>query len=329
MGEETRFAKKIEDYKVASFFSGAGGIDLGFEMASFNVMWANEIDKKACETFRLNHKNTTLIEGDINDIEIEDIPDFDIMIAGFPCQAFSIAGLRKGFDDKRGNLFFSLEKIFRAKKPEIIFLENVRNLVTHDKGNTFRVITETLESAGYHCKYRTMNACEYGNIPQNRDRIYILAFLNEEKYSRFRFPDPIPLTKKPEDIIDLESHVDRKFYYTAESFGQERYDKLVETAKETPGAVYQWRRVIARSNKTGLCPTLTANMGTGGHNVPLVETKYGFRKLTPRECFGMMGFPEDFKLPDQSDFSLYKQAGNSVVVPVIYRIAEHLKAVLN
>ena len=309
--------------KVASFFSGVGGIDLGFEQAGFETVWANEFDSAPCGTFRLNF-DAELAEKDVRTVSADEIPDFSVMVGGFPCQAFSVAGLRKGFDDDRGNLFFELERIFKERKPEIVFLENVKNLVSHDGGNTFRVISQKLADAGYHAKHKVLNACEYGNVPQNRERIYVVAFLDEKVCGRFEFPEEIPLTAKLSDFIDFESKLDDKYYYVPEKFGKERYDALVEAHRRVPDTVYQWRRVYARENKSGMCPTLTANMGGGGHNVPIVMTKFGFRKLTPRECFNLMGYPKDFRLPNQAESKLYKQAGNSVVVPVIRRIAEKI-----
>lgn len=317
----------MSELKCASFFSGVGGIDLGFEQAGFETIWANEFDPAPCETFRLNSK-AELVEGDVRKIPASEIPDFDVMLAGFPCQAFSVAGNRKGFDDDRGNLFFELERIFLEKKPRIIFLENVKNLATHDHGNTFRVISEKLKDAGYHAKHKVLNACDYGNVPQNRERIYVVGFLDEKTCERFEFPERIPLTTKISDVVDMDSKFDDKYYYVPERFGRERYDELVSARDRLPDTVYQWRRVYARENRSFLCPTLTANMGGGGHNVPIVSTKNGFRKLTPRECFRMMGYPDDFKLPKQGDSKLYKQAGNSVVVPVIRRIAEKVAEAL-
>ena len=314
--------------KCASFFAGVGGIDLGFEENGFEIVYANEIDKYAVKTYEANSK-IKVDNRDIHDVKVEEIPDFDVMLAGFPCQAFSIAGYRQGFKDKkgRGELFFELERIFINKKPKIIFLENVKNLVGHDKGNTFRVILKSLKSAGYKVKYQVLNTCEYGNTAQNRERIYIIAFLDEQKFEKFNFPDPIELTDKLSDCIDFIHKKDEKYYYTAEKC--KFYDKLEETiTKKT--TVYQWRRVYVRENKSGLCPTLTANMGTGGHNVPLVYTKYGIRKLTPHECFNFQGFPKNFVLPsDLANCHLYKQAGNSVCVKVINRIAKQISNIYN
>ncbi len=167
-----------------------------------------------------------------------------------------------------------------------------------------------------------MNACEYGNVPQNRERIYIVAFRDKEDYANFKMPLPIELTKTIRDVIDFDIKVDAKYYYTSDrcSF----FDKLKE-GMHNKDTVYQWRRVYVRENKSNLVPTLTANMGTGGHNVPLILTNNGeIRKLTPHECFNVQGFPKDFKLPDQANGRLYKQAGNSVVVPVIKRIADSI-----
>ncbi|NLJ97186.1 MAG: DNA cytosine methyltransferase [Clostridiales bacterium] len=308
--------------KVASFFAGVGGIDVGFEKAGFKVIWANEYDKHAASTYKLNFNNELIVD-DIKNVNTNDIPDFDVMLAGFPCQAFSVAGYRKGFEDERGNLFFELERVFKEKKPQIIFLENVKNLVGHDNGNTFRVILDSLKSAGYHVKKEVLNACDYGNLPQNRERIYIVAFLDEKVYKEFEFPEPIELTHTLRDYIDYDIKQDDKYYYTADNCGF--YDELKDKVKN-PDTTYQWRRVYVRENKSNLCPTLTANMGTGGHNVPIIYSSTGIRKFTPRECFNIMGFDKDYKLPsNMANTHLYKQAGNSVVVPVIERIAKEIK----
>lgn len=312
--------------KCASFFAGVGGIDKGFEKAGFETIFANEFDYNASITYKANFPNVEFSPADIRTLnEKTDIPDFDIMLAGFPCQAFSVAGYRQGFNDEkgRGNLFFELARILEEKKPPIIFLENVKNLVSHDDGNTFAVISDTLEQLGYHIKHFVLNACNYGNIPQTRERIYIVGFRDKEHYKNFECPKPIKLETKLRDIIDFEGKQDEKYYYTEQC---PFYDKLVESMHRCD-TCYQWRRVYVRENKSNLCPTLTANMGTGGHNVPLIRTYSGeFRKLTPRECFNLQGFPQDFVLPQKlCGSALYKQAGNSVVVTVIQRIAEEIK----
>lgn len=308
-------------YSVMSLFAGVGGIDLGFEMTgAFKTVWANEFDKNAAITYQENFENELVVE-DIHNLNPDDVPDVDVLLAGFPCQAFSVAGYRKGFEDERGDLFFETLRFIKEKQPQVVFLENVKNLVGHDNGNTFRVIHEALEYHGYHVKYQVLNAKDYGNIPQNRERIYIVGFKDREAYKNFDFPNPVPLTTKLTDVIDFTSKIEDKFYYTEDKYAF--YPKLNE-AIISQDTVYQWRRQYVRANKSNVVPTLTANMGTGGHNVPLILSDNGIRKLTPKECFNVQGYPEDYKLPEMAISHLYKQAGNSVVVPVIYRIAQNI-----
>ncbi|WP_461611213.1 DNA (cytosine-5-)-methyltransferase [Cytobacillus kochii] len=313
-------------YTLAGLFGGVGGIELGFEQAGYDVLWANEIDQKASITYKLNHQHELLVD-DIHNVEPYQIPEVDIITGGFPCQAFSIAGYRKGFNDDRGNLFFEILRLIIAKKPRVVFLENVKNLVGHDNGNTYQVIIEALEMNGYHVKDKVLNGSEYGNVPQNRERIYIVAFANKNDYEKFEFPGPVRLEKTLHDVIDFENKVDERYYYRPDKC---KFYHILEENIKHEGSIYQWRRKYVRQNKSGVCPTLTANMGTGGHNVPLIYTKHGIRKLTPQECFRIQGFQECFKLPDDIAVShLYKQAGNSVVVPVVQRIAEKIKMALD
>lgn len=305
----------------ASFFAGVGGIDLGFEQAGFKTVYANEFDEYASDTYESNF-GIKVDRRDIHNVSAEEIPDFDVMLAGFPCQAFSVAGNRQGFDDEkgRGNLFFELVRILEVKKPRVAFFENVKNLVSHDNGNTFRVICSELMRLGYNITSQVMNADEYGNVPQNRERIYIVAFRNTDDFNSFHMPGPVKLTRTIRDVIGFGDPVPEKYFYKKEKCIF--YDILVEGMKN-PDTIYQWRRKYVRENKSNVVPTLTANMGEGGHNVPLILSDEGrIRKLTPRECFNVQGFPDTFVLPVQSDARLYKQAGNSVVVPVIRRIAE-------
>lgn len=312
----------------ASFFAGVGGIDKGFENAGiFKTVYANEFDPFPAKTYEANF-NLKVDCRDIREVKASEIPDFQVMLAGFPCQAFSVAGYRRGFDDEkgRGTLFFELVRIFKEKKPEIIFLENVKNLVGHDNGNTFQVILQELQNEGYNVKFQVLNAMEYGNIPQNRERIYIVAFKNKDQYHNFEFPLPIKLEKKLDDIIDFNSKIDDKYYYTKGKYKGDIYEQLEEAMKDDNHDIYQWRRKYVRKNKSGVVPTLTANQGEGGHNVCLLKSANGIRKMTPHECFNAQGFPKDFVLPEKmSDAKLYKQAGNSVCVSVIERIAEQIK----
>lgn len=306
-----------------SLFAGVGGIDLGFRRVGVEIIWANDVDKYACMTYRSNFDNT-IIEKRIEDIKNEEIPNANIVLFGFPCTPFSIAGYRKGFNDENsGHLFFEALRVLKSKKPTAFLFENVKNLVSHDKGRTFRIITDALYDAGYYFKYRVLNATEYGNIPQNRERIYVVGFKKEELCRNFYFPEPIPLTKTIYDIIKPYEKKADKYYYKNGKY----YSMLKETVVNK-NTIYQLRRTYVRENKKGVCPTLTANMGAGGHNVPIIRDDFGIRKLTPRECFLFQGFPENYKLPDMADRHLYKQAGNSVVVPVIERIAKNMIDVL-
>lgn len=312
----------------ASLFAGVGGIDLGFESAGFKSVYANEFDPYAADTFEENFQ-IKVDRRDINTVDASELPDFDILLAGFPCQAFSIAGYRQGFDDEkgRGNLFFEVIRIMSEKRPRVAFFENVKNLVSHDNGNTFRVICEQLNLLGYKILFQVMNGTEFGNTPQNRERIYIVAFRDKNDYANFNLPNSIPLTKTIKDVIDFDNNVDEKYYYTPDKC--KFYTELKKSMTKSD-TVYQWRRVYVRENKSNVVPTLTANMGTGGHNVPLILTHDGkIRKLTPRECFNVQGFPSTFRLPEQSNGRLYKQAGNSVVVPIIQRIAKEIAVAIN
>lgn len=305
--------------KAIGLFSGVGGIELGFKQSGIETIYSLEVDKYAVKTFSLNHDGR-IVNADINNVKSDEIPDADIIHAGFPCQAFSIAGYRKGFEDERGNVFFQLARIIRDKRPAIIFIENVKNLVGHDDGNTYRVIKETLENYGYYLKAKVLNAKDYGNVPQNRERIYIVGFQNIKHYEKFDFPKKIKLKKSIKDILLKSSEIGQKYFYDSRF----KHFELIEKEITDPGSIYQWRRVYVRKNKSFVCPTLTANMGMGGHNVPLILTDRGIRKLTPREAFLFQGFPKNFKLPDLADSHLYKQAGNSVVVPVIKRIVNQI-----
>lgn len=262
---------------------------------------------------------------DIKYVQPADIGNPDVIMGGFPCQAFSVAGLRQGFDDEkgRGTLFFELLRLIRSVKPKVVFLENVKNLVSHDGGNTYRIIRESLENTGYYIKDKVLNAMEYGNVPQNRERIYIVCFRDRQDYESFEFPEPCKLTTTIHDVIDFKTPVDKRFYYTPGKYKNNLYEKL-QAAIDDPDAVYQWRRKYVRKNRSNVVPTLTANMGGGGHNVPIVKTDSGIRKITPAEAFYVQGFPKTFVLPDMADSRLYKQAGNSVCVTVIRRIAENI-----
>ena len=236
-------------------FAGIGGIKIGFEKAGFECVFSNDFDKNCKTTYDFNFagKQKSLICADIAEVSSNLIPDFEVLAGGFPCQPFSIAGYRKGFTDEgRGDLFFEIIRILEDKKPIAFLLENVKNLKTHNNGETLRIIYKKLKKLGYYIDDKVLNTMEYGNIPQNRERIYIVGFLNQEAFNRFSFPKKIKLTKTIHDC--LESNVDEKYYYN----GKPLYEKLKkEITKEN--TIYQWRRKYVRENKSDVCPTLTAN----------------------------------------------------------------------
>jgi DNA (cytosine-5)-methyltransferase 1 len=300
-------------------FAGIGGIRLGFEAVfkDAQCLFSSEWDKYAQITYEANFGEKP--SDDITLIKEEEIPPFDILLAGFPCQAFSVAGLRKGFEDTRGTLFFDIVRIIKYHKPQVVFLENVKNLKTHNHGNTIKTIYHELQKLGYFIKDKILNTMDYGNIPQNRERIYIVCFLSEEAYFNFKFPSKILLETK---IIDcLNNNIEEKYYYNNKPLFERVVSDIVK--KNT---LYQWRRKYVRENKNNVCPTLTANMGMGGHNVPILLDDKGIRKLTPRECANFQGFPSNYILPTNlPDSAIYKQIGNSVSIPVIKQVANCIK----
>ena len=321
--------------KVGGLFSGVGGIELGFQKAGYKIAWANEIDPKACNTYRHNHKHK-LYEEDIHLLKGKNLESVDVIAGGFPCQAFSVAGYRKGFDDDRGNLFFEIMRLVEEleKKPTVLFLENVKNFSGHDNGNTLSKVANIIqEDYGYSFFWKVLNTCDYTKVPQSRERTFMIAFKDEVNWrsspkdtisSRFNQNFPPQKLKSPNPIKNyLETgEIDDVFYYRQDKY---MYPEL-RKAMKSQDTLYQWRRKYVRENKSNLCPTLTANMGTGGHNVPLVLTDDGMRKLTPRECFNFQGYPKSFKFPaDMANSHLYKQAGNSVSVPLITKLAKLIK----
>ncbi len=306
-------------------FAGIGGICLGFKQAGYDIVWANERDRAACKTYRHNFGNDWLYESDVCKVVAHSIPDFDVLTAGFPCQPFSIAGEQKGFLDPRGNLFFEIARVVNEKRPKVIFLENVSNLVEHDNGRTFLVIYNTLAQLGYAVRYKVMDAHKYGNIPQPRSRIYIVAFLDYKKCDRFKFPESIDLLQGINDFIIRSNKKHDSYYYSSNSDIVRKYSSRIID-----------RNYIYRISDNGLirvrnhyCPTLTANMGFYPHRVPIICDDYGIRKLTHRECLDFQGFPAQYSFPKTITIDdAYRQIGNSVCVPVVRRIAEAIYTTL-
>lgn len=307
--------------KVIDLCAGTGAFTQVFsQFRQFEVVFANDQLPESKQIYELNYPGHFICQN-IHDIEVDTIPPFDILCAGFPCQAFSIAGKRLGFNDKRSNVFWKIHEIIEAHMPEYIILENVKNLHTHDHGNTFRTISNSLTSLGYHLKYKVLNTCKITEVPQNRERIYIVGFLSEDDCQNFDMEFEEVENRPITDF--LEPDVDEKYYYDDRYVSFDVIDQGV-VKKINENVVYQFRRHYVRENKSGVCPTLTANMGSGGHNVPLIRDDISVRKLTPRECFNLQGFPPDYQLPDISDSKLYKLAGNAITVPVLHRIVSQL-----
>ncbi|WP_104691208.1 DNA (cytosine-5-)-methyltransferase [Helicobacter heilmannii] len=306
-------------------FAGVGGFHAAF-LKWASCVFASENNPAAQATYKLNFPKTPLF-GDITTQEIQaQIPlNFDILCGGFPCQAFSIAGHQKGFADTRGTLFFEIAKIAHRHHPKVLFLENVKNLKTHDKGQTFSIILKTLQDLGYAPYTAILNSATHANVAQNRERLFIVAFDIKQvpNHAKFSFPTPIKLTKNIHACLE-SGQQDPIFYYTPKS---PYYAWLAKEVLKSD-TLYQIRRVYVRKNKSNLCPTLTANMGTGGHNVPIIKDNFGIRKLTPRECFNFQGYPKSFKLPNLSNSKLYMQAGNSITLPLVQRIAKEILKVL-
>lgn len=303
---------------VGSMFAGIGGICLSFKQNGCKLVWANEIDKYACKTYRLNFGDEYLIEGDIQKIDANSIPKFDILTAGFPCQTFSSVGLLQGFNDPRGNLFFETARVINSIKPRVVFLENVANLVKHDEGRTFEVILNTLESLGYHTVYKVMNAKEYGNIPQQRNRIYIVAFKFKKDLNKFTFPNEIPLTQTAFDLFDKDKK-DAKYYMD----GHRMWNRMMEYMTDR-NRVYRFTDWGLSRGMEGICPTLLAAMGSRFERIPFFYDNYSVRLMTPRECARLQGFPEEYRLPEENEKQVYKQIGNSVCVPVVDRIVKQI-----
>ncbi|HHS92242.1 MAG TPA: DNA cytosine methyltransferase [Campylobacterales bacterium] len=305
--------------KFIDLFAGIGGFRLAFESMGAKCVFSAEIDKHACKTYESNfHENPYC---DVSTLDAKTLPGFDLLCAGFPCQPFSLAGHRKGFQDTRGTLFFDIERIIEAKQPKAFILENVKGLVNHDKGKTLQVILETLKKKlNYKVFYQVLNSKDYG-LPQNRERIYIIGF----KDHSINFTFPLPINEK----IDLSSIIDKKLENTEISeLAKEnillhlRQHKKYEEIKEKKLLLaYEIRKSRCTFRFDDISPCLTAKMGTGGNNVPIFVQE--MRKFTTRECLRIQGFPENFKIAPNTAQS-YKQIGNSVSVPVVRLLAKEM-----
>ena len=317
----TDSAIETTKYTLVDLFCGTGAFSYAFHQTDkVDTIFANDMLDSSEEIFNLNNV-IRLTKRNLIDVKDVDIPKSDILTGGFPCQPFSIAGMQKGFDDERSNVFWKILSVIKTNNPKIVILENVKNLQAHDNGKTFKIIIENLEKLEYYIKYSILNTSKITGIPQNRERIYIVCFKDKNMCDNFNFDFP-EIKLKP--VVEfLEKDIDDKYYYTNSTIIYDELKKNVINHIST-NTIYQYRRYYVRENKNNVCPTLTANMGSGGHNVPIILDDKGIRKLTPRECFNLQGFPIDYKLPAMSTSKLYCLAGNAVSVPVVALIANRL-----
>jgi DNA (cytosine-5)-methyltransferase 1 len=327
--------KDRSDYKVGSLFAAIGGFARAFKEVGATVAWASEKDKFATQTFKLNFPHVRCIEKDVLNLSVhgDKLEPVDILTAGFPCQPFSVAGDKLGFQDDRGLLFLHIIRIIREfgrAKPKMLLLENVKNLKSHDRGRTFKRIQSEIQKAGYWFTEKDaqlMHTALHTDIPQNRERIFMVALSCDHFASNsFTFPKPFlePRLRTVFDLLDLNRKAESWYYFKPEN----QYHPLFVKAIKDGGreAIYQLRRNYVRRNMSGMCFTLMANMGDGGHNQPVIKDKWGIRKLTERECARLQGYKDAWlKFPKGlSKNQAYKQLGNSITVPLVVKIAENM-----
>lgn len=309
--------KYFKDWKFIDLFAGLGGFRIALESLGAKCVYSNEWDIPVQKVYFENFGE--IPDGDITKVDETTIPDHDILCAGFPCQAFSISGKQKGFEDSRGTLFFDVARIVKEKKPKIVFMENVKNFATHDGGKTLEVVKTTMEELGYAFKQKVLNSVDYG-VPQKRERIYMVCFRRDINADSFKFPKTIELTKHVEDFLLNETYltedlyVDRSDIYYNNTPDNTYSNKSIRLGIVNKGG--QGERIYSTK---GIAITLSANGGgvfakTGGY---LVNGRP--RKLHPRECARLMGYPDSYKMSEKNN-QAYKQFGNSVVIDVLQYI---------
>lgn len=297
-------------------FAGIGGIRIAFERVGGKCVFTSEWDKLCQITYEENFGEKPF--GDITKLNADEVPNHDILTGGFPCQAFSIIGNKLGFADTRGTLFFDVERILKAKQPKAFLLENVKQLISHDKGQTLKVILEHLENLGYFVHYKVLNGLDFG-VPQKRERIIFVGF---KKNHPFEFPNNGKETKTLKDILESDDQVDKKHFLS--DYFRKKLQKNLKKQNKVP----RIRPSIWHENKSGnigMHPFSCALRANGSYNYVTVN---GERRLTPREMLRLQGFPNSFKIV-VSDTQARKQAGNSVVIPKIEAVARAMVRAMN
>lgn len=307
----------LKDMKFIDLFAGLGGFRLALESLGAKCVYSNEWDEPVQKVYQDNFGD--LPEGDITKVDENTIPNHDILCAGFPCQAFSISGKQRGFEDGRGTLFFDVARIVKAKKPKIIFMENVKNFATHDGGRTLAVVKATMEELGYTFYQKVLNAVDYG-VPQKRERIYMVCFRNDLKVEEFTYPKPFKLKRHVEDFLLKDEEMVKDLYIDRpDTYFNGNEDNIYSNKSIRLGIVNKGGQGERIYSTKGIAITLSAYGGgifakTGGY---LINGKT--RKLHPRECARIMGYPDSYKIcksPNQA----YKQFGNSVIIDVLQLI---------
>lgn len=319
-------SKLLTDYTFIDLFAGLGGFRIALESLGAKCVYSNEYDSYAQEIYAENFGDTP--EGDITKVDEKTIPNHDILCAGFPCQAFSISGKQRGFEDSRGTLFFDVARIVKAKKPKVVFMENVKNFATHDQGRTLNVVKTTMEELGYTFYQKVLNAVDYG-VPQKRERIYMVCFRNDLQIDDFKYPRPFELTRHVEDfLLDDEDIVKNLYVDRPDTYYNGIEDNQYSNKSIRLGIVNKGGQGERIYSTKGIAITLSAYGGgifakTGGY---LINGKA--RKLHPRECARIMGYPDSYKICKSVNQS-YKQFGNSVVIDVLQLIAVQIGKTLN
>lgn len=317
--------KSLSGYTFIDLFAGLGGFRLALESLGAKCVYSNEWDEPVRKVYEANFGDTP--DNDITQVNEKDVPDHDILCAGFPCQAFSISGKQRGFEDSRGALFFDVVRIVKEKKPKVVFMENVKNFASHDNGNTLEVVKNTMEELGYVFYHKVLNAVDYG-IPQKRERIYMVCFRNDLAVKEFTYPKSFALEKHVEDFLLSDEKmveslcVNRPDTYFNGVEDNQYSNKLIRLGIVNRGG--QGERIYSPK---GIAITLSAYGGgifakTGGY---LINGKT--RKLHPRECARIMGYPDSYIMADSPN-QAYKQFGNSVVIDVLQLIAVQIGKIL-